>query len=128
MGTENTFRAWSFKAKSDLSSMVAGTGVIHKAVDNYTGNIAAAGALAFGLLKFGADSGGHVSAGFDGLMKYTSALAVSTPGMELSVTTSGYLTLATSGTWSVGKALEAVTSGSVGMGVFNFTTPIFLIA
>ncbi len=48
-------------------------------------------------------------------------------GNRLLVTSGGWLVAAASGDTSVGFAEAAVTSGSVGRGVFNFVTPYYHI-
>lgn len=49
-----------------------------------------------------------------------------TAGQRLTVAASGYITAAVSGGYSPGKAIDAVSSGSIGRGLFNFMTPSYV--
>ena len=125
MSEEGRYESWQFKAGQDLSNIVPGTGVIHKAVRNITGGIAANGQQACGLLKYGCNSGQHATMGVYGNMKYTAAAAITSADTLLTVTTSGYCKAAGSGDWIIGKCTAAVGSGMVGNGFFNFLTPAY---
>jgi len=48
-----------------------------------------------------------------------------TAGNRLRVTTDGWLVLADSGYYTVGRARTTVTSGSIGTGFFNFAAPFY---
>ena len=78
-----------------------------------------------GILVTGAETGHGISIVYDGISKFKAAAAV-TAGAQVMVTTSGWITTATSGHYSVGFAQFAVASGSNGTGVFNFVNPTYL--
>lgn len=122
MSYQNDLETISFAAEQDLSDTTAGTGHLFKAV-TVAGKIAANGQAAVGLLQFCANSGGGVSVAIGGVCKYVAGATVNS-GDALTVTTSGYLQAATSGSYIVGRNLAAqVTSGSVGTGMFSFCKP-----
>jgi len=122
MAYENISWNLTIQASEALTDIAAGTGELNKAVSNL-GKIAADGQSALGLLKYGADDGGHVALGFAGQMKYVAGEAI-TAAAQLSVTGSGYLRVATSGDTVVGRALTvSVASGAVGTALFDFSTP-----
>ena len=124
MAIEEKNQNFKFVAKTALDNNAAGTGVIYKAVDDGTGDIAATGVTATGILQSCARSGGHVTEAYQGFSKYTAGAAITSLNQWLTVTTSGYFIASTSGTWVVGKnKIGTVTSGSVGTGEFNFTIP-----
>jgi hypothetical protein len=77
------------------------------------------GAEASGILQNKPKSGDHASIAYVGESRYAAGLAV-TKGDKLTVTTSGWLIPATSGSTVVGKAVDTVTSGSYGNGIFSF--------
>jgi hypothetical protein len=64
-------------------------------------------------------SGEHGSIGVMGIMKFRAGGAVGA-GARVTVTTSGYFTVVVSGGNVVGRAVESVTSGSIGTGIFQF--------
>jgi hypothetical protein len=123
---QGKFEAWAIAAKADLSQGEAGTGKRYKAVDLQTGDIAETSLVAAGLLQTCASSGRNVSAGYQGVMKFTTGVAISSAWMQLAVTTSGYMMLATSGDWAIGRNAYTVTSGGVVAGFFNFISPVYL--
>lgn len=98
----------TISAAADLSA----AGAKYKAV-TIGGTIAASPATAIGILKYGASSGGNASAVYEGLSKAYVGVAVSTLGWPLTVTTSGWLTTATSGNQTVGRALALAASGDI---------------
>lgn len=123
MGQYNYQRTWEFTTQNDLSNETAGTGAINKVIDSDTGDIAATGLAGSGLLHAGANSGTTGTHVYDGIIKYTAAHAISSQGLPLTPTTSGYLTIASDGDWAVGRSgVTAVLSGAVGEGIFNFNT------
>lgn len=94
----------------------------YKAV-TMAGAVAADGDTAAGIqLNKPNASGKDLTIGYDGRVKYYAGAAVAA-GARLTVTTSGWLITATSGTAVVGRNMfNAVTSGSVGEGIFNFAS------
>ena len=71
------------------------------------------------LQRAGINSGDHMPLAFDGLMNFTAAVSVGV-GAQLTVQASGYMALAGSGDVVSGKAVDAVDSGEIGRGIFNF--------
>ena len=111
-----------------MSSTTEGTGPLYKTVAGEIGDIIANGQAAHGLLVSGADSGDTATYANQGRMKYVAGVAVSSSGVLLTPTTSGYMIPANSGFWVVGKHYGAdVASGVVGTGFFNFATPWFVV-
>jgi len=125
MAIENTQLTFHVAAGQDLSDTAKGTGVIYKAINVTSGMIAPSGNTATGILVQGAQINNHVSFAFLGISKYTANAAI-VNGAPLTVTTSGYFTTAVSGSFVVGQALEAATSGSVHTGMFNFANPFYV--
>lgn len=83
------------------------------------GDVAGTALTALGLLADKPrNAGEHASVIYDGRAKFRSGAAVAA-GARLTVAASGYLTGVTSGP-SVGFALEAVASGGIAEGIFNF--------
>jgi len=80
---------------------------------------------AVGILLNKPKQGEFASIGVFGVMKFRAGLAVNSEGYRLRVTTSGYVVPCESGYYSVGRALDTVTSGSIGRGFFNFATPTY---
>lgn len=105
----------AFLAAADMSS-----GCQYKAVA-IGGTIAANNTAAVGILQDKPKSGEGGAAAFSGRSRYVAGAAVSA-GAGLMVTTSGYMIAVVSGSLPCGKALESVTSGSIGEGLFNFAT------
>jgi len=127
MAVQNQRWTWAFDAKANIESTVQGTGPIYKAVSEQTGDIAAKSLTATGILQETANSGQHVTSFPAGIMKYTAAAAISSTDIQLAVTTSGYMKVVASGDWVCGKNLSgAVTSGSIGTGLFNFANPHYI--
>jgi hypothetical protein len=115
------------RAAIDLSDTNVSTGVLYKAVNVESGNIAETSLAATGIILEAANTGNSVTYRYQGVSKYA-ATGTITAGSDLTVTTSGYFTTAASGDYSVGKATVDATSGSIGVGIFNFVTPSNLIA
>jgi len=66
----------------------------------------------------------HVEYGVIGEFKFRAGGAI-TAGNRVRVTTDGWIVLADSGYYTVGRAKETVTSGSIGVGFFNFAAPFY---
>ena len=64
-------------------------------------------------------TGEAVNCGVMGDLPFQAGGAI-TKGARLTVATSGYITAVNSGDPHIGQALVAVTSGSIGRGIFNF--------
>lgn len=126
MAFAGKFMAHTIVASADLSIQTLGIGAIYKAIAMDDGDFAQNGSEADGLLFAGETSPNHVTIGYQGVMKYTAGLAI-VAGARLTVTTSGYFITAVSGTAIIGKNAEnAVGSGAIGTGLFNFTNPVFM--
>lgn len=69
--------------------------------------------LGLGLLTTSINSGGHASVAHRGITKAWAAAAVTSASVELTVTTSGWLTSAASGDRTCGRALEPASSGDL---------------
>lgn len=123
---QGKFDSWTITAANNLSNLVPSTGAIYKAVRNKTGDFAANGKEATGILQYGCDSGQYATVGYFGRMKATAGAAVTSADTLLTITASGYAIAATSGSWCVGKTCEAMTSGMIFTGLFNFITPVYL--
>ena len=89
------------------------------------GTIAATGVAAMGILQNKPESGEDAQLGWHGRSRYRAGAAVSA-GAQLTVTTSGWLITATSGTNVVGKALGAVTSGGIGEAIVGFNAGLII--
>lgn len=114
MSIENKFESVTIESGADYRTVGQ-----HKAVV-VAGTIAAT-AAAIGLIKSKPADNENLRVGYRGLMKYLAGGAV-TAGVNLTVTTSGFLISAgsASGT-TVGKALGTVSSGDLGLGMFDFS-------
>lgn len=128
MAVSNQQTTWTFTTKNDLSDTTRGTGDIYKAISAQAGDIAANGKIASGILIYCTASGNHDATYADGnKIKYTAGAAVASGDIPLAVTTSGYVIAAASGYWAVGKSIgDAVASGAIGIGNFNFATPYYI--
>ena len=120
MAVQNQGIDWSVIAAEDLDNTTAGTGHIYKAIAFNDRKLAANGSEASGIIQQVGKSGEHVGVTVSGISKYTAGGAV-TAGALLTGAASGYLTAATSGDVVCGRnGTDAVTSGSVGTGIFQF--------
>lgn len=90
-------------------------------VVNLNGTLAAGPALAAGILKYGANSGGTASVIVHGITKVFIGAAVSTLGFPLTVTTSGYVIAASSGGVCFGRAFTTGASGDIISAAMDFT-------
>jgi hypothetical protein len=126
MAVEGHYAAWTITAGEDLDNFAPGTGALFKAVALDDGKFAVNGREAGGILVYGGRAAEHVTLGYAGVLKFTAGAAVGA-GRRLSVTNSGYFVEAASGSYVVGRCLDAaVSSGSVGTGAFNFATIAYM--
>ena len=117
---------WTIAAGEDLDDLTPGTGDLFKAVALDDGKIAANGREAGGILIYGGRSAEHITLGYMGVLKFSAGAAV-TKGRRLTVSTSGYIVEAGSGTYVVGRCLETdVASGAIGTGAFNFSNVAYM--
>jgi len=126
--TYNYHTTWSFDAKDDISDSTEGTGDIYKVVNGETATIANSGfsMQSVGILTIPANSGDTATYADAGKIKFTAGLAISSAGLPLTVMNSGYVHIASDGTWAIGKSLSAVASGIVAEGLFNFATAFYV--
>ncbi len=126
MSVEGRFFTHTMAAGEDVNDLTPGSGDIFKAIALDDGKPAANGREAGGLLLYGGKNGEHITLGYAGIMKFTAGAAVA-KGKRLTVTTSGYMIEANSGSYVVGRCLDtAVGSGAVGTGAFNFATVAYM--
>ena len=117
---------WDIRAGEDLGNFTPGTGALFKAIALDDGKFANNGRETGGILVYGGRAGEHVTLGYAGALKFTAGGAVGAD-KRLTVVTSGYFAVAGPGSHVVGRCLDtAVSSGSVGTGVFNFATIAFM--
>lgn len=110
MATANTYAiTYPFTAGEDLH-LAAQEGIAIALDDGKTANNSMEAA---GILMSKPKSGEHGSMIILGVGKGRAGVAL-TKGLRLRVTTSGYFIAAASGSHHVGRAMEAVTSGSLG--------------
>ena len=84
--------------------------------------LANSGDEACGIIQNKPQSAEHVTVAYAGEIKFIAGGAVAA-GARVTVATSGYFTAAASGDYIVGRnGPDAVTSGSIGRGFFNFAT------
>jgi len=126
MSVEGRHFTWTITAGEDLDDTSAGTGHLFKAVALDDGKLAVNGLEAGGILLYGGRQNEHLTLGYAGVMKFTAAAPVS-KGNRLTVTGSGYCTVAASGDYTVGRCLDsAVASGAIGTGAFNFANVAYM--
>ena len=118
MATQNVLFNTSIEAKEDLN----GSAFQYHAVALDDGKLANNGLEASGILLNKPKTGEGLTLGYFGEQKFAAGGTISA-GARISVTTSGWFTAALSGDYSVGRNKTAVTSGSLGTGMFNFNTP-----
>lgn len=97
-----------------------GTGKIYHAIAVADGQLAANPEEATGILLSKPNDGEYCAVGYAGESRYAAGAAIS-KGNKLTVAASGWFIAATSEDLSVGEAQGAVTSGSIGTGIFNFS-------
>lgn len=126
MSVEGRNFTWTIAAAEDLDDLTPGTGDLFKAVALDDGLIANNGREAGGLLLYTGRTGEHVTLGYAGVLKFTAGGSIA-KGRRLTVTASGYVSEATSGSYVVGRCLDtSVASGAVGTGAFNFATAAYM--
>lgn len=70
-------------------------------------------------------SGENGAIGYMGCMRFRAGATVAKDAL-LTVTTSGYfITMTVSGSFGVGRCVEAAASGGIGVGIFDFTKPTY---
>jgi hypothetical protein len=115
MSTEGRRLETTFAAGEDLDT----EGHMYHAIALDDGKLANSGEEASGILLSKPKTGEGATLGFVGELKFAAGLAVA-KGAKLTVTTSGWMITADSNDPVLGEAKAAVTSGSVGTGLFAF--------
>lgn len=115
MTTQNRYINTTIEAAEDLNSYQ------YHAIALDDGKLANSGEEASGILLNKPKSGEFITLGYIGEMKFRAGGAVS-KGDKVTVTTSGWFITADSNDPVLGEAKAAVTSGSIGTGLFNFPT------
>lgn len=127
------YKTLTIQAKEDLNTHQ------FQAVALDDGKVANDGSEAAGILINKPKTNEHATIAYQGISKFRAGAAIS-KGAGLTIATSGYLatavaakisvtslgadvTVVDSGSRVVGTALAAVTSGSIGSGMFDFTKP-----
>ncbi|HPA76840.1 MAG TPA: DUF2190 family protein [Deltaproteobacteria bacterium] len=113
MAIKGDFLSATITAGSDLS------GLQYYVVALHDGNRAINGHEACGILQNKPKTGEAALVGYVGLMKYRAGGAI-TQGNKLAVDSNSTMIKAASGDLIKGEALNTVTSGSIGMGIFSF--------
>jgi hypothetical protein len=125
MSGENQNISISVKALEDLSAV----GAQYHAFDLSAGLLANNGYSAGGIIMGRPASGDPAQIGVMGVMKFAAGGGTIAAGARLTVTTSGWFITCTSGLYQVGRNGDtAITSGSIGMGVFAFNAPSWQIS
>lgn len=91
------------------------------------GKKAANGKEAGGIILNKPKANEHAELGVIGEFKFRAGEAI-TAGTRVRVTTNGWFVGADSGYYNVGRALVAVTSGSIGRGLFDFSNPVYQVS
>lgn len=113
MATENVRTLTSITAGEDLRTLR------YHAIALDDGKLANNGREALGILVGTPRSGEAAAVAITGEEKFKAGEGLSA-GNKLTVATSGWFTKAASGDWLVGVVKAAVTSGSLGTGIFRF--------
>ena len=79
MAVDGRHFTWTLAAGQALDNLEAGTGHLYKAVSLATGQVAANGRDAGGLLLYGGRAGEPVTLGYAGVMKFTAGAPLSVP-------------------------------------------------
>jgi len=117
MATQNVRMNTTIKATEDLNT----SAFQYHAIALVDGKLANNGEETSGILLNKPKDGEFLSLGYVGEMKFAAGAAISA-GAKLVVTTSGWFTTADSNDPILGEAKAAVTSGSIGTGLFNLPT------
>lgn len=121
MAIDNVILRTSFQALEDM------TGQQYQAITLADGLVANNGGEASGILLNKPANGEFVSCGVIGEIKFRAGDTI-TKNSKLTVTDSGYFTVAGSGDYVVGRSKSAADSGSLCTGLFNFTTTIYALS
>lgn len=114
MSTEGMQQTETIVAASDFRVAAA----LYKVVD-VDGDFTAGQALQLGVALSQPNSGGHLTVGLNGVFKVYAGAAV-TVGNPIDAVASGWMTVATSGDFPKGTALETAASGDLFRAHLNF--------
>lgn len=109
-------------AQADLTAASA----MHHAISLISGTITPTARETIGVLKSNGLSGNNVAVCYQGITKVAVAAAVGSAGAPLTVTTSGWFTAATSGQYTVGRALTTAASGDLVAAMVDFKNLAYL--
>ena len=118
---------WKFTAKADLADVTRSTGKISKVISRINGDIAPLDKDGTGILETVGNSGDQLTYTYQGVTKFTAGLAVPNSDTMLTSVASGYIVAANSGDFMIGRSLEGVNSGSLGLGLFDFINPVLAV-
>jgi hypothetical protein len=116
MAVGGDYRATTIQITEDLSADTA----LYHAIAFNDAKLAANAEEASGILLNSPENTDEATIGIDGEMKFAAGGGSISAGDKLTVANSGWFTTAGSDDGVVGEAKYAVTSGSVGTGIFNF--------
>lgn len=116
MTTEENFSQTAVAAAIEITQDMLFKGI------TFGGTIAATPLQAAGIIRSTAKIGVGVGVVYDGITKVKVGAAVTTPGYPLTLTTSGFVIAATSGSPSIGRAMAAAASGDLLKVLVDFKT------
>lgn len=122
MSTESRRFETTIQAGEDLNT--AGHQFHAIALDDK--KLAGNGLEASGILLNKPKTGEGLTLAYFGELKFAAGGGISAGG-RLTVATSGFFVAASSGDYCPGRAKTTVTSGSVGVGIFNFASPMLKV-
>ena len=121
MGTSNQVIGTTITALEDMST----DGHQYHAIALDDGKLANTGEEAFGILINKPKTNEFATVTYIGEEKFAAGGSI-TKGGKITVGTSGWFTAGDSGDYIVGECKETITSGSIGVGMFNFPTAPYL--
>ena len=122
MATHIKEEKYQVVAGADLTADSA----MHHAISLISGTITATARESIGVLKSLGASGNHIAVCYQGITKLAVGAAVGSAGAPLTVTTSGWFSAATSGQYTIGRALAAAASGDLVSAMVDFKNLAYL--
>jgi hypothetical protein len=116
MTTEENYSQTAVAATIEITADMLWKGI------TFGGTIAASPLQAVGIIRSTAKIGQGVGAVYDGITKVKAGATVTTVGYPLTLTTSGFVIAATSGSPSIGRAMSAAASGDLLKALVDFKT------
>lgn len=123
MSYANKQNTTTIQVKENLNT----TGHQFKAIALDDGKVANNGLEAGGILLNKPKNNEFATLVVSGEAKFKAGAGLSI-GARLTIATSGWFTASVSGDYYMGRAKEAVTSGSTGVGFFNFSAPAYQVS